>query len=580
MEKLLELKNMKYHFKLKNLVFYTSFGFAIIGFVATYLIAATTIFKLNENAEKNQYETAVETFVDHISQDLLFGVNHEAIRKTKSLLTKKNVSNVRISRANGELVFDSKNDNNDTLSITKTIYYDEAKLEPAFNVFFEFKQQKLSVFGTHLMPLTFVLICLLMISYIIAFFVKKQVINPILTISSELEKGRLESISNIQNQIGITTINEIQKLINGSRTMAEQTIKTQEELIVKTRDAALSKIASQVAHDIRSPLGAIEILTSVLGKRTLTEKEVHLLKSATTRINNIANDLLSHRQKAVENPKKPIEHHSVYEILKDVINEKSLVSSNASIIFSVRDNFSAYKAFSTIPNTYLNRIFSNVINNSIEANDKKCLKIIIESEISKSQLLIKIRDNGKGIPQDIIAKLNNSSFSFDKKNGNGLGLKFSQDILRKHHGDIQIDSQMGHHTTVKLSIPLKEIPSWFVPEIKLSNIKNLVVIDDDLSEYRFWKQQFKNSSEIALHYYSNKSKFDIEADNFNNKDTLYILDLNAHGSSQLGFEIIDKYKVKESSIVVSSLGCDPNTRQACSDNNIKLIDKSYLKSGL
>ncbi len=111
---------LKSQLRLKNLVFYTSFGFAIIGFIATYLIAANTILNLNKDAEVNQYELVAETFLEHISQDLLFGINHEVIRKSKSLLEKESISSIKIENAEGKVIYQHSKRKKDNL--TKTCY--------------------------------------------------------------------------------------------------------------------------------------------------------------------------------------------------------------------------------------------------------------------------------------------------------------------------------------------------------------------------------------------------------------------------------------------------------------------------
>ncbi|MCB0390727.1 MAG: HAMP domain-containing histidine kinase [Bdellovibrionales bacterium] len=572
---------LKSQLRLKNLVFYTSFGFAIIGFIATYLIAANTILNLNKDAEVNQYELVAETFLEHISQDLLFGINHEVIRKSKSLLEKESISSIKIENAEGKVIYQHSKRKKDNLTKRKIIYYDELKTKPAFYVDFEFKKQKLNFLSTQLVPLTTVLILLLLTAYFISRFVKLQIVSPLLKISTELERGDLNKISDISQQIENNSINEIQKLTNGLTTMARETIKAQTELVEKTREAALSKMASQLAHDIRSPLGAIDILTETLKKRQLKSNEINLLKTAALSINNIANDLLTYRKNTTDNETVYMQELSIYELIEEVIAEKSISMKQVNFNFSAENNLDAYKSFSSIQTTCLKRIFSNTFNNAFEAKQEETLEITIKSNIiSKNLLKVEVSDNGIGIPSNVLEKLNYQSFTYNKPSGNGLGIRYAQEILRKNNGEIVVHSQLNQGTSIELHIPLGEKPVWFTSQIDFQSKKNIVLIDDDLSEYGFWRQKFVADNKYSLHYFNNRKKFEHEAEKFNNNDTLYLLDLNANDTDRMGFELIEKYGFKDSALIVTSLGNDPKVRSECVEYNVKVVDKQSLKKGL
>ena len=70
------------------------------------------------------------------------------------------------------------------------------------------------------------------------------------------------------------------------------------------------------------------------------------------------------------------------------------------------------------------------------------------------QVIIKIKDNGSGIPKEIVDKIFQPFFTTKPSGqGTGLGLSMSYDIVRSHGGDLKVESQEGEGTTFTISIP-------------------------------------------------------------------------------------------------------------------------------
>jgi signal transduction histidine kinase len=74
---------------------------------------------------------------------------------------------------------------------------------------------------------------------------------------------------------------------------------------------------------------------------------------------------------------------------------------------------------------------------------------------SDNKILLSIRDNGKGIPPEVLSKIGTQGLSY-AKTGTGLGLSHAIETIRKHKGDLKIESTLGQGTTVTLELPLSE----------------------------------------------------------------------------------------------------------------------------
>lgn len=103
----------------------------------------------------------------------------------------------------------------------------------------------------------------------------------------------------------------------------------------------------------------------------------------------------------------------------------------------------------------LKQVFINIVKNSIEAIDPKDDSYIeINTEIKKNKIHIIIEDNGEGISADLLDKIK-EPFYTTKKEGTGLGITLSTEIIEAHAGNIIYSSSLGEWTRVEVILPLK-----------------------------------------------------------------------------------------------------------------------------
>lgn len=213
-------------------------------------------------------------------------------------------------------------------------------------------------------------------------------------------------------------------------------------------------LSKRVAHDIRSPLSALNII--VQGNRGLSEEDKNLLKLASQNINKIAEDLLdkarnprdlsSDLNKNVAEPRAIqsnfLESHSaqqISDICKNTIALKRVeISDKLPIRISFYDN-SNPSLNATVDLHQLQRIISNLLNNSIEAIVNEGF-ISVTLEEHEQHLKIEIRDSGKGISEEMIKRVYEGQASEGKEKGNGIGLNSAIQNLRHWGGDLLIAS--------------------------------------------------------------------------------------------------------------------------------------------
>jgi signal transduction histidine kinase len=104
--------------------------------------------------------------------------------------------------------------------------------------------------------------------------------------------------------------------------------------------------------------------------------------------------------------------------------------------------------------TQLNRLFTNLLQNAIEASDNKHQRVIhVNEQLNGEYITVSISDNGDGIPANMRDKIFTPNFT-TKSSGTGLGLAMSKSIAEQAFGDIWFETEEGEGTVFYVKIPL------------------------------------------------------------------------------------------------------------------------------
>lgn len=113
----------------------------------------------------------------------------------------------------------------------------------------------------------------------------------------------------------------------------------------------------------------------------------------------------------------------------------------------------------------LNQVFMNILQNAIDAleteTEQHNKQIVIKTQrVAPNQIKVQIRDNGSGIPAKIKAKIFDPFFTTKGMGkGTGLGLSIGYQIINKHQGKIEVNSQLGEGTEFAIYLPIKQLVS-------------------------------------------------------------------------------------------------------------------------
>ncbi len=231
--------------------------------------------------------------------------------------------------------------------------------------------------------------------------------------------------------------------------LIQKYLANQIRLDLETQQAkALATLATQVAHDIRSPLSTIQMISAAPDLNTAEARE--LMNAAATRIDEIAQDLVD-TAKRNKISKLDVERVELMPLLNSLVTAKRLeFKKDDAVTIQVQ----AFEGLKILANKKeLNRVLSNLINNATEAKKSNQIQINITAEKKNADIVISVSDNGTGMPQSVINDILKGQHQSTKtgRSGLGLGLKHAIQAVQQMDGRIAISSQMDQGTTIMLS---------------------------------------------------------------------------------------------------------------------------------
>jgi two-component system, sporulation sensor kinase A len=223
--------------------------------------------------------------------------------------------------------------------------------------------------------------------------------------------------------------------------------KAESTLIEAEKLSIAGQLAAGIAHEIRNPLTALKGFLQLMKLDLQTKSDYwDIMESELERIETISNELLF-LAKPRTNELKPI-------LLKKLIHEVSLLLETQAIMhnISIHKHFSNEEIVIYGNEAQIKQVFVNLIKNAIEVMPHGG-HIFINVEKCDNYVNIAVIDQGCGIPEEHLEKIGQPFFS-TKKDGTGLGLMVTYNIVRNHQGTISVSSQLNVGTTFTITLPL------------------------------------------------------------------------------------------------------------------------------
>ena len=265
----------------------------------------------------------------------------------------------------------------------------------------------------------------------------------------EMENGR-------RIQIALDFIEERGERIGALLTLrdAESVHRIEDEIELSRRLAAIGRLTSGVAHEVKNPINAIVVHLEVLRQKLSqvdpdTRRHMDVIGAEIKRLDRVVQTLVDFT--------RPVDLRLVDLDLRRLVEEVvTLASPEAE-----RHNVHIERAQSPEPlpvrvdADLVKQAILNIVINGVQAMPSGGGNIYVSSQHEGDGAVVTVRDQGPGIPAEIRNKIYNLYFT-TKKGGSGIGLPMSYRVLQLHNGSLEFDSIEGNGATFTLRIPLTE----------------------------------------------------------------------------------------------------------------------------
>ena len=214
--------------------------------------------------------------------------------------------------------------------------------------------------------------------------------------------------------------------------------------------ATLGELAAGLAHEIRNPLAGIAGVVDVMGKELPADSPSRAVlvdvQNEIVHIHNILNDLLSYAR-----PRPPTFHPADLNTTVEqavLLARQQVRTRPIQVLYTPAPNLPMVVHDPAL----IQQVVLNLLLNGIQAIPQQGT---VEVDLSPEDngVLVCVKDNGRGIPPEALAKIFKPFFT-TRKEGTGLGLSLASGIVQSHGGTIEVRSTIGQGAQFRIHLPL------------------------------------------------------------------------------------------------------------------------------
>ncbi len=281
----------------------------------------------------------------------------------------------------------------------------------------------------------------------------KENFQKVIKEKSTLAMVIMRSISSMVRQSNETFINGLRAKNQKLAHAYEELQKAQQEMLRNERLSTLGKFAGMVIHDIRNPISIVRGYAEMVALHSREPEKVesmaYKIVSEADRLNRLAEEILDFSRGDIQLNLAPVFFTRLVERLKEGfepgmrakgIEWKDEVSISEPILLDQERIF---------------RVLANLVDNARKAM-RKGGTLTFRAYAHQKIAVIEIQDTGFGMTEEVRKKMFDPFFS-QSEGGTGLGMLVVSNIIDAHHGQIQVESEVGHGTRILISLPMEAI---------------------------------------------------------------------------------------------------------------------------
>ena len=297
-------------------------------------------------------------------------------------------------------------------------------------------------------------IILLILAIVISIIASKELVRPLTVIREKMKKVKLGSNEPIEWKIN----DEIGNLVDAYNDMIAKVEESTQTIVQSERESTWREMAQMVAHEIKTPLtpmklGVQRYFHAKTSDRELpadfVDKTFEALGKQIDAISNIVTEFSSLAKMPTTN-NHPFDINDIVKSVHELYRQNELTAKFDDISGGNKPNIV------NADDGHIRRVIVNLYQNAMQAipdNKKGRIKTFIYRK--NNNVIIKITDNGTGIPEDMQDKVFQPKFT-TKRTGSGLGLAMSKNIIDIAGGKIYFETEVDKGTSFFIELPLSE----------------------------------------------------------------------------------------------------------------------------
>lgn len=286
----------------------------------------------------------------------------------------------------------------------------------------------------------------------ITVFLSRQITRPLQVLQAKLADLKIDKHN---EKIDYQGKDEIGSLVGEYNRMVDELSESASQLARTQRELAWREMARQIAHEIKNPLTPMKLNIQYLQRAWndgVDDFDSYLKRVTETLIEQIEK-LSSIATEFSHFAKMPAARRENLDLIEKIDSSVNLFSNSENVdILTDFDDRQPVMVYAD--GEQLLGVFNNLINNAVQSIPRgKQGRIHIDTRVTDETVLVRISDNGKGIPEEIREKMFVPNFT-TKTSGMGLGLAIVKGIIESAGGKIWFETETGKGTTFYIELPL------------------------------------------------------------------------------------------------------------------------------
>ncbi len=232
--------------------------------------------------------------------------------------------------------------------------------------------------------------------------------------------------------------------------IAVENARLAQEMVANERLSAVGRMASAIIHDIKNPMGTLRVYAQVMKRKSGNEDAAKLADEMIHQVDrfvNMTQEILDFTRGVSS---MNIVELDFGEVMDSVLNfiSSDLEKNNVSLVRKVE-----FKGKMKMDQDKVVRVFYNIASNARDAMPEGG-SLTVSTVEENGFVKIEFTDSGTGMPEEVKKRIFEPFVTHGKKHGTGLGMAIVKKVIDDHQGKIEIDSEIGKGTTIRIYLPM------------------------------------------------------------------------------------------------------------------------------